>query len=255
MKTLKSPEGTELYYTGEDADHGPLPAFFYFALCKEESLTLEPYNHPVLPFKETPCRVFSVSIPGHGDGHDKFLAIDYWAEQMAKGTYILEPFFEEVAQVITWLVETDVIDPNRLAFGGLSRGAFVATHIAARQPHVQTLVGFAPLVDLRQSASFTPYPELNQWLQTLDLHTLIPKLDHLKNFRFYMGLNDTLVNTDTCYSFIREFACHAETERLRALTVELMLRPSIGYKGHGTPPEVFEAGAHFVQHHLSIKST
>ncbi len=68
--SLLTPLGTTLYYCGPSHHDGPLPAFFYFALAGDESLTLSPYNHPVLPFEKQAMRVCSFTLPSHVAGFD-----------------------------------------------------------------------------------------------------------------------------------------------------------------------------------------
>ncbi len=247
---IKSDDGTEFWYLGPPLgpppEKGALPAFFYFSLSGEESLCLPPYNEPAAFFQDLPCRVFSLTLPGHGPRFDKFVAMNYWAEQMAEETYFLDFFFEKSAQAITWLIEKGYIASDKIAFGGLSRGAFAAAHIAARQPNVTTLLGFAPLTrpsHLKAFSSYLEFPKISHHLNHLDLHAIVPKLSHLKQSNFYIGMEDTLVGTDHCISFVKEMAA-------AKMNVELTLYPSVGHGGHGTPPKIFLEGAQWLKTQL-----
>ncbi|MCH9609823.1 MAG: hypothetical protein S4CHLAM45_09080 [Chlamydiales bacterium] len=241
LKKLQTSNKTELFYLGEPVEKGPLPTFVYFSLSGEESLTLPPYNQPALYLSQFPCRVFSVTLPGHGPQFDKFVAMDYWAEQIKKEHRFLETFFETTAEAISSLVDEGVIEKGKLAFGGLSRGAFAATHIAAQEPHVTTLLGHAPLTELSAHKSFA-----NLSAKELNLTYIIPKLSHLKDVRFYIGDKDTLVGTHNCTHFIQEL-CSTYPQ----MSVELKIKtPSIGMGGHGTSPETFEEGAAWVKQKL-----
>jgi len=246
MHKLTTPDGVPIYYLGPELEVGPLPAFVYFALAGDESLHLPPYHQPAEILKAHPLRIFSFTLPGHGEGYDKFTAMSYWAEQMLLGRYLLEVFFEQTAQALTWLVQQQIILPEALAVGGLSRGAFVATHVAARQPLVKTILGFAPLTHLSLLPQFQ---SLQERAQSLDLLSLIPQLHHVKNFRFYIGNRDTLVGTESCFHFVQQLVEYAYKQHLKQAT-ELMITPSIGHQGHGTAPHIFAEGSAWIQHHL-----
>ena len=245
-KKIKTPDAFEFSFIGPELDQGKLPAFFYLSLSGDESLSLHPYNQPAAYFQNLPCRIFSFTLPGHGDGFDKFVAMEYWAKQIASEPYFLDHFFELSAQAIRWLIEEEYISPGKIAIGGLSRGAFAATHIATKVPQITALVGYAPLTCLGHLSSFNPYLDYSnvaKRLPTLNLSTLVPKLSHLKALSFYSGTHDTLVGTNHCIDFVRALA-NAK------MNVELLLYPSIGHGGHGTPPHIFQKGAKWVKTHL-----
>ena len=233
MRVLTDPQGTQIYHQGPPLENRSLPAFFYFALSGEESLTLDPYHQPAHLLIDAPLHVFSLTIPGHGEGFDKYHAIGYWAEEMKRGEHLLEAFFDKVCRAIDWLVETGTIDPASIAVGGLSRGAFVATHIAARDTRIKTLIGFAPLTRLSRVAEFA---DCTRQAEALDFDHLTDKLTHLHHLRYYISNHDTRVDTDACYSVIRKLALAVHAKRARHCHIELFLTPPIGHKGHGTAP-------------------
>jgi len=247
---LEDPFHTKIDYLGPGPEAGLLPAFFYFALSGEESLELHPYNQPALIAAHSSLRVFSFTIPGHEPGLNKFQAMHYWAEQMEQGGYELEIFFDKVVKAIEWLISQQLINPDRMAAGGLSRGGFIATHIAARVKEIQTLLGFAPLTELMLLKEFAENPTLHRRASELDLVTLIEKLTHVRHLRFYIGNLDTRVDTDACYRFIRRLAEKGHEKHLRHQKIELMITQSIGHKGHGTAPHLFEEGANWIKNQL-----
>lgn len=248
---LEDPQHTRLDYLGPSPEEGTLPAFFYFALSGRESLELHPYSQPARSVADTHLRVFSFTIPGHEPGFNKVHAMQYWAEQMAQGEYLLEEFFERVVQAIHWLMEQKIVDPEHIGVGGLSRGGFIATHIAAKIPQIHAVLGFAPLTELMQLKEFAPFPSLQRRASELDLTHLVDRLTHVRHFRFYMGNLDTWVGTDACYHFIRLLAKKGHEKHARHQKVELMLTQSIGHKGHGTHPQTFEQGALWIKKILS----
>lgn len=251
-KILVDEHNTRIDYLGPAPQEGPLPAFFYFALSGEESLHLHPYNQPALHLDKGALRIFSFTIPGHEQGMNKFHAMEYWAEKMAAGTDLLENFFDQTERAILWLIHQNLVDPEHVGAGGLSRGGFVATHMAARLPCVHTLLGFAPLTELSQLKEFAQ-PTLQRHATGLDLVHLVDQLIHVRNIRFYIGNLDTRVNTDACYRFIRILAEKGHAKHARHQKIELMLTPSIGHQGHGTAPHIFEEGSLWAKNHLLEK--
>ena len=244
--TIKSDDDFELSFIGPPLNAGARPTFFYLSLSGEESLALAPYNQPAAYLQNSGCRIFSFTLPGHGIGFDKFVAMNYWADQMALEPYFLNHFFECAAQAITWVIEQGLTASDKIAIGGLSRGAFAAAHIAAKVPQIKSLVGYAPLTKLGHINAFATsldFPNVSNTLPKLDLLSIVPKLSHLKALSFYSGMHDTLVGTDNCIEFVK--ACAAAK-----MNVELMLYPSIGHGGHGTAPHIFEKGAEWVKQQL-----
>lgn len=251
-KNLVDEHNFRIDYLGPTPEGGRLPAFFYFALSGEESLQLHPYNQPALHLNSCAMRVFSFTIPGHEEGMNKFHAMNYWAEQMVAGTYLLEDFFDKTERAILWLINQNLVDPEHVGAGGLSRGGFVATHMAARLSFVHTLLGFAPLTELSQLKEFS-HPSLERHAAELDLMHLVDNLTHVRNVRFYIGNLDTRVNTDSCYRFIRALAEKGHAKKARHQKIELMLTPSIGHQGHGTDPHIFEEGSLWAKTHILEK--
>ncbi len=240
-------------YLGPGPEAGPLPALFYFALSAEESLELDPYNQPALALEGAPFRIFSVTLPCHGPGFDKHRAMHAWAEAMKSGERFLEDFFDKTVQGIDWLIENLWVDPSHLAAMGLSRGGFVATHIAAREKRIKTLLGFAPLTKLSGVHEFAREEASSRAMilsKTLDLTYLVDSLTHLHSLRFYIGNRDTRVSTDACFHFIRKLADKGHEVRARHMNVEMMITRSLGYEGHGTAPHIFQEGARWMKEKL-----
>lgn len=232
----------EVYYQGPPLDAGPKALLIYFALSAQESLTLEPINQPLQPLGNLPLRIFSVTLPGHGVGLDHREVMGVWANNPA----ILLPFFTSVCKLLDRLVDTGVAEKGKIALMGLSRGAFVALHVAADSPHVSAVCGFAPLTTLSTLSEFqealTP--------KELDLVPKVPALAS-KKIRFYMGNRDVRVSTDRCYAFFRLLVEESFSQGHRTPPVELFLFPSIGHKGHGTPLTYFHEGGTWIRRLLS----
>lgn len=248
IHSLQTPSGVDLYYRGREASSGPLPAFFYFSLSGRESLELSPYNTPATYFGDE-CRVFSWTIPGHEEGLDKYDAMQFWADAMLSGKTLLEDFFEAVTADIDWLIAENVIKETAMGVGGLSRGAFVATHIAAKEKRIQALLGFAPLTRLEPLHEFEPLLGSEQ-LSRLALETLTPDLTHLRHSRFYIAGRDTRVSTRACFDFVSAFYEQIHIKSAKRCHLELFIKPPLGMHGHGTAPHIFEEGTLWMKQHL-----
>lgn len=261
IETLPSSTDLTIYHLGPPLEAGPLPAFFYFALSGEDSLGLDPFNQPIACLKNEPIRCFSFTLPGHGPGLKDSEAIRFWAESSANGHDFIGEFTSKAKANIDWLIEHKLIDPSRLAVGGLSRGAFAAGHLAADDERLKVLLGFAPLVSLELSEEFKSRLNLsgpgltkNPHHDTILQGSLLALSSELaeKTVRFYIGNRDMLVHTDACYQLTRQLADIAFEKGFRSPPIELRITPSIGRHGHGTAPEIFREGALWIKEMLRI---
>ncbi len=223
--------GVEVAFVGPPLHEGPLPALFYFALSVEESLTVDPYNQPVVHLQKLPLRIFSINLPAHGPGLKSVDAMDRWAEDFAEGRDPLTPFLDQTAAAILAMREEGVF--TELSLMGLSRGGMIAGHIATRVP-VKRIVAFAPLTKL----SYAPQFDLSHCVEQL---CSIP-------IRFYIGNRDTRVGTSHCFDLVNQLAEEAFKRGMRSPPIEMIVSPSIGHMGHGTSKHTFEAGAEWVAH-------
>lgn len=224
-------------YLGPHLDEGPLPAVFYFALSAEESLQVDPYNQPALALQKHKIRIFSLDLPAHGKNLPAVHAMSVWAQEIAQGKNLIEDFISKAQFAIETLMERAVLIEDQIGFMGLSRGGFIACHVASRLPFISTILGFAPLTSLGYLQEFQEIHE-----NALDLHRLIPTLFN-RTLRFYIGNRDTRVGTAECFHFIKDLTEEAFQNKIRSPQIELFISPSIGHKGHGTSKDIFEAGA------------
>lgn len=229
---LPSPTSLAIHHLGPDLSLKHLPAFFYFSLSGKESLTLDPYNQPAAFLNGKPIRTFSFTLPFHGPEFDNQKGVLRWVEELKENPRMLHDFFDLCHKNIQYLIDKEWIQKDHLSVGGLSRGAFIATHLAAENPHIDKILGFAPLTYLEN-------------IESLNLEFLIPKLIG-KSLRFYIGNHDTRVGTDSCFRFIKSLADYSFTNGIRSPPVELIISPSVGHKGHGTLPPIFQAGADWI---------
>ena len=232
-------------FLGPSLDQGPLPAVFYFSLSAHDSLHLDPYNQPVVFLRSPDIRIFSLTLPGH-DRLPPNQALRTWADEVHQGRDVIQTFIHEAADYIYHLIDNHVIDPKKLGLMGLSRGAFIASHLAALLPEVRTILGFAPLTRLGNAKEFQGI-NTDRW----DLSQLTEKL-YDRTVRFYIGNRDKRVSTESCFEFISQLAETAYTNKISSSPIELIIGPSMGHQGHGTSPEVFKQGAVWLRHQLGI---
>lgn len=244
---LHPPHGSSIYYQGPDLQAGLKPAVLFFALSAHMSLLEEPFNQPVVYLSQQGIRVFSWDLPFHGAHQDPHEAIRLWANEFIHRPSFISDFIDLCQRNIDYLIEQELIDPHQLAVAGLSRGGFVATHLAAQDPRIKTVLGFAPLTHPKPLDELKLFPELS--FDKIALTSLVNRLIHTK-LRFYIGNHDMRVGTDACYSFIRTLTETAFNQGIRSPTVELIIYPSVGHKGHGTPPHIFHEGAEWIQRQL-----
>lgn len=238
-----------IHFAGPELTEGPLPAIFYFTSTARESLTVDPFNQPVNFLSDQKLRIFSLTLPGHGLGTENTHAFMHWANSLASGHDIITRFVHQCSLALDFLLEKEYIQPDQIAAAGLSRGAFIAFHFASQDPRVKTILGFSPLTQLDQSSYFKEL-ENHPVVKSLSVDTLIPTLARCK-IRCYIGNRDTLVGTENCFHFIQGLTEEAFQHKNRSLPIELIIYPSIGHKGHGTPPHIFRDGTDWLKTQLA----
>lgn len=236
-----------LYHTGPALDHGPLPSLFYFAISGPDSLCLDPYNQIVQFLNGHMIRVFSMTLPGHENDLPAVGAMKIWAEELSKGNDIVDQFLNTVDTAVDFAINEKFADPNKIATAGLSRGGFIASHLAARDPRFRHLLCFAPLTRLSKIREFKEEHDL-KFADQLDLVHLAPKISD-RHIRMYIGNDDTRVGTRSCFDYAMKLV---EEKKMRSAQVELFIYPSIGQMGHGTPPEIFKEGANWILSNLIV---
>ncbi len=235
-----------LFYVGKDLSEGPLPVIIYFALSAKESLTTHPYNKPVTPFLSLPARVFSVDLPFHGEELPAVDAMKKWAQAIENGEDLIGSFLADLKETLSILFHS--IEAPQIATLGLSRGGFIASHIAAAFPQIKTLVTFAPLIKIEQIKEFK-FIQDSPIIQKSSLDSLTDVLS-TKNIKAYIGGHDTRVGTDVCYNWIQSLINSAYKKNIKSAPIELSIKPSIGYAGHGTSKESFKEGAAWIMEKL-----
>ncbi|PCI95678.1 alpha/beta hydrolase [Candidatus Aerophobetes bacterium] len=239
-------DGFHVSYLGPPLEDGYLPCVFYFALSALDSLTLDPYNQPALELaKDNNLRVFSVSLPGHEPPLLKENAFVYWAENVMNNNDILTPFLHRTCRAIEYLQEKDYIRAETTVVMGLSRGGFIAAHIAAMLPSIDKVIAFAPVTKIEHATDFREIHE-HPIVRHLSLSRHMQELCK-KKICFYIGNRDERVGTKHCFDFISSLADLKFKLREKKGSYKLNISDSIGFMGHGTSPEVFKEGADYAK--------
>jgi esterase FrsA len=235
--TIKTDEGL-IYYRGPALELGPMPAVIYFALSGSASLHQDPFNQPINDLvNRGHVRVFSWDLPFHGEMDDPKEALHQWSIAIHQNPAFLIDFLKYCQRQMDYLIQQELIEETSLGIAGLSRGGFVATHLAAFDSRFKYIVGFAPMTQTQVEQ------------ETLHLKHVAHLLTS-KFLRFYIGNHDTRVGTRACFDFIEAIVQHAHRQGIRSSQSELIIYPSIGHKGHGTPPTIFKDGARWMKNML-----
>lgn len=237
---IHAPGLPPIYYLGPSHAAGPLPAVFYFSLSGEESLSLDPFNQPAIRLSELGVRVFSLTLPDHDGAYPHGHAIGEWVKDVASGGHRINRFVAQCSEALDHLIAKGWADPHKIAVSGLSRGAYIAFLFAARDQRVRAVLGYAPLTHFNMPEDAgeeriidSPLSSLNNFADALSG----------KIVKVYIGNNDTRVSTASCFSFIEALTHSSVKHKHRPPPIEMVIYPSIGHKGHGTPPQIFNDGA------------
>lgn len=241
-ESLSIRPGLDLFHTGPALDLGPLPTVFYFALSGPDSLCQGPFNQPVQFLQGKKIRVFSLTLPGHENGLPATKAISVWAEDIEKGLDPLGDFLSEAEEAIQFVLRRKLA--SSIGAMGLSRGAFLASHLAAREEKIRSLLLFAPMTKLEKAKEFSQLKE-HPLVKSYDANRLADALS-TKHVRMYIGNADTRVDTRSTFEFAMAITEKAIEKKIRSPQIELILTPSIGSRGHGTSLEVFRQGADWI---------
>ncbi|CAM0117664.1 alpha/beta hydrolase [Rhabdochlamydiaceae symbiont of Dictyostelium giganteum] len=224
----------DVKHAGPQLEMGPCPAVFYFTLRAEDSLELDPLNAPVIPLIKAGIRVFSITLPYH-ETLSPQKAMEEWALKLNSHHFFIDPFITEVISYLNTLYASNLI--TTAAVMGLSRGAFIAAHIASQLEWIKVFLGFAPLTHLNSVLLLGDHVP-KRW----DLPLLAEKL-YMKKIRCYIGNLDKRVSTSHCFTWLHTLSQLAASKQIRSPSIELRITPSIGRDGHGTSPLSFEEGA------------
>lgn len=249
FKSFTTSSGAEIFYLGPDLTDGPKPTVIYFALSATETLFVDPFNQPALEIAEKGIRVFSWNLPFHEEGVEPWLAMDKCYDAIRTNPFFLIDFIDLSRNHLNALYQQGLIAPHPLGVMGLSRGGFMATHLAAQDERIKFILGFSPITEIDYLKDFE---DSCNPIEKINLEFLTKQLLHTQ-LRFYIGNNDERVSTDACYNFIKKLTQTFIGNGVRTAPVEMMISPSIGQKGHGTSPSIFKEGAEWLSKQILKK--
>ncbi|MBA3722084.1 MAG: alpha/beta hydrolase [Parachlamydiaceae bacterium] len=247
VKYILSPQGVPIYFQGPDITSGPLPAVFYFALSGIATLYEDPFNQIINELSKEKIRIFSWDLPFHQEGSDPKQAMQQWSLELMQNQNFISDFTDQCKSHLDFLIDQKIVNENKIALAGLSRGGFIATHWCANDKRIKSLLGLAPLTKPQPLDDF-PQAHIHSYKQIQLVH-LVQNLLHA-NVRFYIGNCDKRVGTEACFEFINALSNTAYENGIKSPHVEMIIFPSIGHQGHGTPPHIFHAGAHWLTSQL-----
>src|SRR5262249_40062627 len=134
----------------------PAPVVFVFAKDVTATLTDENFGRVAWQLQETGFVAISMDLPCHGEDQREGEPprLEGWAWRIRHGDALSDSFLPKVRAVVDYLVRRKVADPARIATYGVSRGGFIAMHVAAADPRFRAVAAFAPVTDLARLTEF-----------------------------------------------------------------------------------------------------
>jgi hypothetical protein len=228
------------------------PSVIYFALTAKETLCLDPFNQMVQYLKGYPINFFSITLPYHDEGIPHAKTIDHWRSELLSGPDFLLDFMKKLEALSHFLEKEQLLSIKNSCLAGLSRGGYIACFLASMIKEFRFVLAFSPMsvifsddekAELIKKNLFNPHWELKFFTQDL----------YDRDIKFFIGNRDVKVDSAKCFSFIHQLSEIAFQNRIRPCKAELHIYPSVGLKGHGTPPEIFSKGAHYLLDIFSLK--
>ncbi|NDE63621.1 MAG: hypothetical protein EB053_04625 [Chlamydiae bacterium] len=235
------------YQICEPASHSfPLKTVIFFTTTAKEALEVPPLCNPSNFLIEHQIRVISFDLPLHNEEIPSFDGVKRWTNHMEKTQEdILSIFLSEVSE---WIDQN--LDPmTPLGFMGISRGAFLAAHLASYRKKKNPLVLFSPMHDLEYPWLWSDSKNQPLFIEKFRLNRICPFLKDCPLF-LSVGNNDERVNTHQLIRFYEELIESKKKEQSRNIPIELHVFPSIGMYGHGTSDHIFSQGASWMHHML-----
>jgi len=119
--------------------------------------------------------------PAHGDdrrpaeGESMEGALLAWRQRLDRGEDLVGPFNRHAEEVLDYLVAQHLADPARVGAFGISRGGFLAFHLAAADPRIRFAAALSPLIDPMALKEFAGDPQ-HERAEAASAIRLAPKL-------------------------------------------------------------------------------
>jgi esterase FrsA len=234
MKILTTPESIRFGLIGRKKS-SPCPTLLMLGHSIENMLGNKDFNPPALILQRQGFIAVSVDAPGHGQDLREGEADDNlklsWRPRLLRGERMIDKFAKKVSLLLNYLIRNRYTDPRRIAALGISRGGFLALHLAAREKRVGCVAAVAPVVDLLAVREFGG----------LDRHPVFKAL-HLVNYTrklanlpiwICIGNNDDRVDTDRAFQFVRKLVIDSADGK-KPVDVQIHVMPTLGHAAHAT---------------------
>jgi esterase FrsA len=177
----------------------PRPTVFLFAVAADVTIDSPTYNAATDPLRREGWLIVSMDPPAHGEDARAGESPDLtgWAQRVAAGQPLVEPFVTNVSRAIDSLIATKQSDPTAIFAVGISRGGFLALHLAAVDHRVRGVVAMMPVTDLRALLEFRNVVAPERYLLT-------SVAGQLSRTPLYVRIaeQDGRVSTEACQQFV-----------------------------------------------------
>jgi len=230
MKILRTPGGVRFGLFG-DKPKKPAPTLFVFATGLEDLERQPVYTE--IGRRLAPHGFLHVALdpPCHGEdikpGEPSGLV--GWRHRLEKGDALVADFTARASAVLDHLIKEGYTDQGKVAACGVSRGGFLAFHLAATDKRIAAAIGFAPVTNLLALSEFKGM-EKHEPTRALNLVRVAPKLAG-RPIWISIGNHDERVNTDDAIAFTRQVVtATAAKQKDKAIPVELHVGGSLGHR-------------------------
>jgi len=247
IQLLKTGDGVAFSILGEKPA-APAPTLFIFALDAERTLNSSLYRQAGNILSERGYLCVSLDLPCHGVQRRNGEAAELkgWRQRIDAGENIMDEFAGRAKKVLDYLVAEKYTDPDKVAAGGTSRGAFSACHFAMVDPRIKCVAAYIPATDL---GAITEFKGANAKL--LKSLSLANNADRLADRGIWIGIGDQdfRASTDSAIEFARKLSAAAAAKKVPR---NIELRVS-SIDGHKTPIGAAEQSADWIQAILKTK--
>ncbi|BBO33624.1 alpha/beta hydrolase family protein [Lacipirellula parvula] len=243
VETTTTPGGIQYKVLRRD-DAEPAPALIVLSGDANESLGNPYFLQCGLELQARDYACISLDLPSHGnerEGNEPEGLVG-WSDRVDAGKPFVQEFTEKVSQVLDDLVAKHIVDVDRIAICGTSRGGFLACHAAAADPRIKAVVCMAPVTSLNTLSEFKniDHPEL---ADRISLASIAPKLAG-RPIWIAIGDQDERVGVDDAIEFSRCLTAESLKQGVPS-QAELHVVPEP--RGHTTPPRAPAQAADWIE--------
>lgn len=246
----RTPEGVA-YALWPAVPAKPAPVLFVLAGSRMETLSSRYFRQAGHYLAKDGVLCVSIDLPCHGDeATPDIKGLTGWRTRCEQGHDLVEEATSRLSRVLDHLLAEGLADPKKIAVSGTSRGAFIASHFAIRDPRAGPVLAFAPLTDLARLREFQGAEKL-PLVQAIALEKNAAGLaDH--PFWLVIGDRDDRVGTDAAISLARAVtAAGLAGGNPGGVDLHVIAEP----RGHTVPAGYAETGAEWLRARFSLSQT